>query len=151
MFVMPAKLRQCNLKQNKSLRTLAAITKLPQGSTVGSIMSEYQLFTFTEEEQRELLGTDIGGEYPVLVVELDKQSQRCFYNRRYAPMSIRQYESHGSLPPTEVFQVIVHSIDDSSLNMTWEVSKMDVSTHVARSLITEWLERTGYFLNLKWF
>ena len=111
-------------------------------------MNIYELWKFSQEEQRDLLGSDIGDEYPAIVVELDKQSQSCFYNERYAPMTIRQYESFG---PVELFQVIVHSIDDSSLNMTWEVSKMKIPPHQVRLLITEWLERTGFFMNLKGF
>ena len=103
----------------------------------------YDLWEFAEDEQRELLGTDIGSDVPTIVIELDERSMRRFYNRRFAPLQI--FESDAE------FKVAVHSIDDSSLRMIWDKSKMEVPPHEAREQIDTWLKRTGYFVNLKGF
>lgn len=108
----------------------------------------YDLWKFTEDEQRQLLGEDIGVETPTIVVELDEWSLRRFYNNRFAPITIREYQLHDKTP---VFQVIVHSIDDASLNMFWRREKMQVLPYQARQMIDEWLKRTNYFINLKGF
>lgn len=108
----------------------------------------YDLWQFTEDEQRELLGEDIGTKDPTIVVELDEYSMRHFYNNRFAPIVIRQYPTVGNV---ELFQVIVYSIDDCSLNMTWEVKKMSMRPDEARLKIDEFLKRTNYFIVLKGF
>lgn len=106
----------------------------------------YQLWDLTEQEQLELLGSDIGERYPVIVVELDEMTQRWFYGKRFAPLSIRQYPLHTT---EEVFQIILNSIDDSSLNMLWHVKEMTMRPDEARVKIDEWLKRTNYFVNVK--
>lgn len=111
--------------------------------------SIHQLWQFPLKDQRELLGHDIGDQHETIVIELDEQSKRCFYNQPYAPLTIRQYFLQR--PSIEVFQVIIHSIDDASLNMTWETNKMEIPPHEARQMILAWLQRTNYFLNLKGF
>jgi hypothetical protein len=105
------------------------------------------IWEFTEDEQKELLGTDIGEKYPEIVVELDEWSKRMFYNRRFAPMTIYQYKCQ--MRQEDVFQIVLDSIDDTSVNMTWEVKKMDMRPDEARVMLDEWLKRTNYFINLR--
>mgnify|MGYP000125937704 CR=1 FL=1 len=111
------------------------------------MQSIYDLWQFTEAEQQALLGTDIGTKEPSIVVELDLWSTRVFYNERFAPLIIRQYECRSR--QTEVFQVILHSIDDVSINMIWTVKRMDIKPDEARQLLDEWLKRSNYFVNLR--
>jgi len=101
----------------------------------------YDLWEFSEAEQAEFLGTDIGLAIPTIVVELDERSLRRFYNRRFAPLSIDQTEQQ--------FTIAVRSIDDSSLRMIWEIKKMAVPPHEARKQLAAWLKRTNYFINLR--
>jgi hypothetical protein len=108
----------------------------------------YDLWKFSEEEQRQLLGCDIGVEIETIVVELDEVSKRHFYNETFAPITINEYDSPYPTK-TRVFQVIVHSIDDASVNMVWRVDKMQVEPYEARDMIKSWLNRTYYFVNLK--
>jgi hypothetical protein len=112
-----------------------------------SMQSVYDLWQFTESEQQALLGTDIGTKEPSIVVELDLWSTRMFYNERFAPLIIRQCECRDRR--TEVFQVILHSIDDASVNMTWTVKSMNIKPYEARQLLDEWLKRSNYFVNLR--
>jgi hypothetical protein len=112
--------------------------------------SFYDLWKFPEEEQRQLLGCDIGAERETIVVELDEVSKRMFYNETFAPISMHEYDCPY---PTKkrVFQVIVHSIDDASVNMVWQVDKMQVKPYEARGMIKNWLSRSHYFVNLRGF
>jgi hypothetical protein len=100
----------------------------------------YDLWKFTKEEQRELVGSDIGHEYTTIVVELDEWSARHFYNEEFAPLTIRQYENH--------FEILLHSIDDASVHMIWEIKKMCVRPDQAVAILNAWLERSTYFINL---
>lgn len=109
----------------------------------------YDLWKLPQDEQEILLGEDIGLSTPTIIVELDVASQQHFYNERFAPLCIKQYEVPSL--KAEVFQVILHSIDDHSLNMTWEVKKMRVPSYEARQWIENWLKRTNYFVNFKGF
>lgn len=109
----------------------------------------YQLWDLTEQEQSELLGSDIGERYPIIVVELDEMTQRWFYNERFAPLTIRQYMLSSTRE--DAFQIILNSIDDSSLNMLWHSKEMAMRPDEARVKIDEWLKRTNYFVNAKGF
>lgn len=104
-------------------------------------MSFWQL---TEDEQKEFLGQDIGTAHCVYVVELDEMSQRMFYHKPYALLHIR-FTIDGE------FQVVVESIDDSSVNLWWEPKKMEMEPYCAGLKIKAWLERSGYFMNLAGF
>lgn len=104
-------------------------------------MSPFDLWKFSIEEQAELLGTDIGDECTIIVIELDERSQYCFYNQRFAPLVIQEIGLN--------FQIQALSIDDRSLRMTWEVKKMSMHTFEARQKLDDWLKRTNYFVNLK--
>jgi hypothetical protein len=106
----------------------------------------YDLWKLPELEQQEFLGQDIGIAEPCLIIELDEQSQRWFYNNRFAPLIMRQYRS--PMINADVFQIIVYSIDDAFLNMHWVVTEMTCQPWEARLKVTEWLTRTGYFVNL---
>lgn len=101
---------------------------------------KYDLWTFAEEEQESFLGTDIGTDTPIIVIELDEWSKRLFYNKRFAPLCIKESDLH--------FQIIIHSIDDSILDMTWEKKSMDIPSYEARTMLEGWLKRTNYFVNL---
>lgn len=104
------------------------------------------LWKFSIDEQKELVGTDIGQGYPIIVVELDEWSTRMMYNERYAPITIRQYECRTRL--AEVFQIVINSIDDAAYNILWEVKKMDYRPDEVREQIDNWLKRTNYFVNI---
>jgi len=104
-------------------------------------MRDYdQLWKLTHDEQRELLGADIGASQPTFVIELDEFSTRKWYNEPFAPLCIIETD--------RFFRVVVYSLDDASLGMIWEIAKMEMPPHVARQKILEWLERSNFFVNL---
>lgn len=106
----------------------------------------YDLWKFTEQEQVELLGMDIGTSFPMIVVELDEWSKWNFYNRTYAPLTMKQYKCPMS--GQEIFQIILHSVDDASVNMVWEVKKMKLYPYEAQEKLKNWLKRSNHFVNL---
>lgn len=106
----------------------------------------YDLWKFTEKEQAELLGADIGTSFPMIIVELDEWSKGWFYNRTYAPLTMKQYKCPMS--GREIYQIILHSVDDASVNMVWEVSKMRLYPYEVKDKLIEWLKRSNYFVNL---
>lgn len=105
----------------------------------------YDLWEFTKDEQKQLVGTDVGKNNPVIIVQLDEATQRRFYNEPFAPLSMREYKMAGN----RVFRIILHSIDDTHLNMAWHYQDMDCFPYQAIEEVQNWLKRSNYFVNAK--
>ncbi len=105
-------------------------------------------WALSEQEQKVLLGEDVGISQPCFVVELDPHSQRRFYNKPYVPLGfwIEPNPNGG-----QEFHVCVESVDDSVLHMIWQTGEMEATPATAMAQIENWLARTNYFINLKGF
>lgn len=104
----------------------------------------YELWDMPESEQEELLGEDIGKDYPCIVVELDEPTANNFYSRRFAPLMILEYDSFNG----RIFQIHLASIDDTSVNCQLDVKKMFIRPDEARVKLEQWLKRSNYFVNM---
>lgn len=104
----------------------------------------YDVFRLSEEESKALLGEDLGlPDHEWRLCELDEASQLYFYNEKYCPFRITTDLNNRT------FTVSFLSIDDASLRIQWDLSKMNLQNWQARGKLLFRLKQSNWLINLK--